>query len=41
MTEMQKWKFRQHWDKWNIAYVTVAFLVLSMVLIGLEAEGII
>ena len=41
MTEMQKWKFRQHWKKWNVAYVTVAFLVLSMVLIGLEAEGII
>ena len=41
MTEMQKWKFRQHWNKWNVAYVTVAFLVLSMVLIGLEAEGII
>ena len=41
MTEMQKWRFRQHWNKWNVAYITVAFLVLSMVLIGLEAEGII
>ena len=41
MTEMQKWKFRQHWEKWNVAYVTVGFLVLSIVLIGLEAEGII
>ena len=32
MTEVQKW---------NVAYITVAFLVLSIVLIGLEAEGII
>ena len=41
MTEMQKWRFRKHWNKRNLAYVTVAFLVLSMVLIRLEAEGII
>ncbi len=41
MTEVQKWKCRQHWEKWNVAYVTVGFLVLSIVLIGLEAEGII
>ena len=41
MTEVQKWKCRQHWEKWNVAYVTVAFLVFSILMIGLEARGII
>tara|TARA_B100001029_G_C14948459_1_gene387337 strand:+ start:203 stop:328 length:126 start_codon:yes stop_codon:yes gene_type:complete len=41
MTEMQKWRFRQHWNKWNVAYVTVFFLASVVVVIGLEAKGII
>ena len=41
MTEMQKWRVRQHWNKWNVAYVTVFFLASVVVVIGLEAKGII
>ena len=41
MTEMQKWKCKKHWEKWDIAYVTVFFLASAIVMIGLEAKGII
>ena len=41
MTEMQKWKFRQHWDKWNIAYIFLGAMFVFVGLIGLEAKGII
>ena len=41
MTEMQKWKFRQHWDKWNIAYIFLGAMFVFVGLRGLEAKGII
>jgi|TARA_R100000742_G_C4268398_1_gene86763 hypothetical protein len=41
MTEMQKWRFRKHWDKWNVVYIMIATLVFFVGAIGLEAVGII
>ena len=41
MTEMQKWRFRKHCEKWNVAYLTVGFLVFSVLVIALEHKGII
>jgi len=41
MTEMQKWRFKNHWYKWSVAYVTAGFLVFSILMIALEHRGII
>lgn len=41
MTEMQKWRFKNHWYKWSVAYVTTGFLVFSVLMIALEHRGII
>jgi|8_EtaG_2_1085327.scaffolds.fasta_scaffold22504_4 hypothetical protein len=41
MTEMQKWRLKEHWNKWNVVYVMVGTLVFFIGAIGLEARGII
>jgi len=41
MTEMNKYKIRKHWEKYDVAYVMVAFIGFIMLVLALEARGII
>lgn len=41
MTETNKRKLNTHWQKYNVAYATILFMVVSVVLIVLEHKEII
>jgi len=41
MTEMNKYRLRQHLKKYDVAYTLIIFMMSVMVLLALEARGVI
>ena len=41
MTEMNKYRIRKHIAKYDVAYLMVAFMGTTILLLALEARGII
>ena len=41
MTEYDKYKIKRHWKSYGIVYTLYGTMMLFVVLIGLEARGII